>query len=241
MARRRKAEESEDWVPPPFDEVEFMKKEITSAKASVVSILYAIGVALVSYGITLARLPIVAFFAGFGLIFLLYYLMPFTGIDTAKFKRRDWVGHGSIVFFSWLAFWILLLNPPFGDLTRPDITNVVVASTSNMADFALTCKDLFPGDNTPLPLGGNSTLYITFRATDNVGVTSVDATVNGAVVGLTAVDGFTNRCRGGGPYPAGTHVGFFLPVTTGTPVTLVLRATDAAGNAWSLTFRFVAA
>ena len=238
MARRRKAEESEDWVPPPFDEVEFMKKEITAAKASVVSVLYAVGVAAVSYLITLAGLPIVAFFAGFGMIFLLYYLMPLTRVNTANFKRRDWIGHGSIVFFSWLAFWILLLNPPFGDFTRPDIVSVSVASAGSTTALVLSCKNLFPGDNTPLALGGNSTLYITFRATDNVAVASVAATLDGVVVPLISPPGSTNRCRGGTP-ASGTHEGF-MPAGPGL-VTLVLRATDTAGIVWTLTFRFTAA
>ena len=214
-----------------------MKQEISATKASVVSVIYAIPVALVSYAITLARLPIVAFFAGFGLIFLLYYLMPLTGIDTSKFKRKDWLGHGSIVFFSWLAFLILLLNPPFGDFTRPDITNVAVAPAANASVLALTCKDIFPlpADNGNLARGGNSTLYITFRATDNVAVASVSATVDAVTVNFTVAAGATNRCRTGA-YPGGTHEAF-VPARAGL-VTLAIRATDTAGNAWSLTFRF---
>jgi len=240
MARRRKGEDAAEWAPPPFSEAEFMQKEIGAAKASVVSVLYAIPVAFASYAITLARLPAVGFAAGFGLIFLLRYLMRFMrsiGVDSSKFKRRDWVGHGSIVFFSWLAFWILLLNAPFADLTRPDITNVFVAIAASPTVPSLGCKQLSSGDNPgSLSLGVNSTLYVTFRATDNVAVMSVGASMNEAPIVLSDADGDTNRCRVG-TYPGGTREGFVAPVATGLYV-LAIQATDTSGNAYSLTFRF---
>lgn len=217
-----------------------MKQEIRAAKASAVSVLYAIPVALASYAITLARFPIVAFVAGLGLIFLLRYLMRFTGIDTSKFKRKDWLGHGSIVFFSWLAFWILLLNAPFADLTRPDIINVAVATTTSMSTTSLVCKNLSPGDNPPLAGGvGNTTLYVTFRATDNVAVASTDATVNGQPVVLSAANGATNRCQAGTVYPSGTWEGFVSPLPGF--VTLTIHAIDTSGNSYALTFKFTIA
>ncbi len=236
MARRRKGEDVADWVPPTFDEVEFMRREIGAAKASVVSVVYAIPVALASYAMTVARLPgVVAFFAGLGLISLLYYLMPLIGIDTSKYKRKDWLGHGSIVFFSWLAFWILLLNPPFGDFTRPDISNVAVASAASPGAPALTCKSLFPGDNTPFSKGANSTLYVTFRVTDNVAIASVNATMGGAL-NLVNAGGSQNRCANG-VHPPGTYEAF-VPAPALGLVVLTIAIVDTAGNAYGLTFKF---
>lgn len=240
VARRRRGEDAAEWVPPEFDEVEFMRQEVNSAKASVVSVVYAVPVAVASYLLTLARVPIAAFFAGLGLIFLLYYLMPLlrpiTGVDTSKFKRRDWMGHGAIVFFSWLAFWILLLNPPFGDFTRPDITNVAFATAASPASPAIWCRDLFPGDNPGMVLGTNASVYVAFRAMDNVAVARANATFDGAAVPLSPVGGSLNRCRGGA-YPAGTYAAFFPAPAPGLH-RLVTVAVDASGNAFGLTFQF---
>jgi len=239
MARRRKAEDdAADWVPPPFSETDFMKQEIGAAKASVVSVLYAVLVAVASYAITLARLPAVGFLVGFGLIFALRYLMPIVRIDTSKFKRRDWLGHGSIVFFSWLAFWILLLNAPFADLTRPDMTAVFVATTANTSDLSLACKGLVPGPNAgALSRGNNTLLYVTFRATDNVAVASTQATVNAASVTLASAGGNANRCDSG-TYPGGTREGFVSPIPPNGLVVLAIQATDTSGNSYALNFQF---
>src|SRR5207244_2160850 len=49
------------------------------------------------------------------------------GFKTESFKRRDWIGHGITYFFSWLAFWIILLNPPFSDHVPPTIQSISVS------------------------------------------------------------------------------------------------------------------
>ena len=99
---------------------------------------------------------------------------------------------------------------------------------------------LSPGDNPgSLSPGVNSTLYVTFRATDNVAVASTQATVNRAPVVLNSVAGDANRCQGG-VYSGGTQEGFVAPVPTGL-IVLSIRATDTSGNAYELTYRFTVA
>ena len=118
MARRKRKDEPTDWVAPDFDEVGYMRTEIQAAKTAVLTIAWAAVGAIVSflrYSVNAA----LAFFAGIGVAFGLYYVLPYLGIAVKGFKRRDWTGHGITYFFSWLAFWILLLNPPFGDFTTP--------------------------------------------------------------------------------------------------------------------------
>src|SRR5207244_5027518 len=99
-----------DWVAPDFDEVGYMRKEIEGARAAVATIAWAVIGALVAFGLY-SVLPALAFFAGIAVGFGMYFVFPLIGIKTESFKRRDWIGHGITYFFSWLAFWIILLNP----------------------------------------------------------------------------------------------------------------------------------
>src|SRR3989442_9326131 len=101
-----------------------MKKEMRAAKATIIIVLWTLPAALLSWGLTLAGVAVVAFFAGLGIMFLLKWLLPLLKVGISEYKRKDWIGHGATFFFTWLAFWILLLNPPFADLTNPVILGV---------------------------------------------------------------------------------------------------------------------
>ena len=136
-----------------------------AARATIAVVLWTLPAALVSYGLTLAGVAVVAFFAGIGMMLLLKWVMPILKIDISQYKRKDWIGHGLTFFFSWLAFWILLLNPPFADLTSPTILSITVDGANYGCGGADT--------NTTAP---NANL-LTIIAGDNVGVTRV--TVNG--------------------------------------------------------------
>jgi len=150
-----------EWKPPEFDEVEFMKKEMRAAKTTIVVVLWTLPSAILSYGLTLAGVAVVAFFAGIGMMLLLKWILPILKVDISEYKRKDWIGHGATFFFSWLAFWILLLNPPFADLTNPVILGVAVDG------IAVGCGQNFNETN--------STAALRVRAGDNVAVTLVKA------------------------------------------------------------------
>ena len=128
-AKKRKKDEDEDVSIPEFDEVAYMRKEMNAAQASFVLIGLAVLVAGFLYGITVAGAPIVAFFLGLGITFLLprvFKFLPWPKVDVSRFERRDWLSHSGTFFFSWLAFWILFLNVPFVDVTPPTIASVAV-------------------------------------------------------------------------------------------------------------------
>lgn len=209
MAKRKKEEKDAPIKLPEFDEVEFMEREIAGAKASVATIAYAIPVAVLSFLITLAGVPIVAFFGGIGLGFLLYYVMPnlpVLRIDTSRFKRRDWAGHGVTFFFSWLAFWILLLNAPFGDFTAPTIASVTVSTGSG--DIACPA-----GDTVPVSAGN-----VTVNATvgDNVGLSRVTIEVGSTPVDMTRI--------------GGSAVFQYRGTLISANYELLIRATDPSGH-----------
>ncbi|HEY4704171.1 MAG TPA: hypothetical protein VII27_00345, partial [Thermoplasmata archaeon] len=118
MAKKKRKEEPEVEVPD-FDEVKFMRGEMRALRVTVLVVLWAIPAALVSWVLTVPPLSVsvVAFFAGIGMLFLLKWVLPILRVDISEWKRKDWMGQGSTFFFTWLAVWLLLLNPPFTDLT----------------------------------------------------------------------------------------------------------------------------
>ena len=160
--KKRKDETSTEIELPEFDEVEFMQKDVEGTKAAIGAILYAVPAALVAFGITVAlAAPVVALGAGLFFLVTLRRVLPLLRIQTAGFKLRDWLGHSSTFFFSFLAFWILLMNPPFGDFTPPDFRavhvngtavsgGVVQISVSNLTNWTNVLIAVDVGDNVAL-------------------------------------------------------------------------------------------
>src|SRR2546426_9598281 len=246
MARRKRKEDEPDWVPPEFDEVGYMRQEIQGAHAAIATIGWAVIGAVVAL-LLYAVLPVLAFFAGIAVGFGMYFVFPLIGINTDGFKRRDWVGHGITYFFSWLAFWILLLNPPFSDHTVPTIQVTSVSSFAPPAPPAnLTCAttDVVGDPTRGLSIGSNSSIFILFRATDNVGlsVPSIDVLPGNPPppsfqVTPMPVSG-SSQCFGHGQekYLGGTYSAVFL-VSGSSSYAVSITATDSAGNSAAVTFK----
>jgi hypothetical protein len=156
MAKKRRKEEEEEFQLPEFNETEFLRKEITSAKMILLVVLLAIVAAVISYFLTMAGIVVVAFFAGLAVVLLLKYVPKAFSIDTSKLERKDWIGYGSTYFFAWLAIWVLVMNVPFSDVTPPNVIvfvdNVQVAVDYDIAGFPVN---------------------ITAKATDNAGISYV--------------------------------------------------------------------
>ncbi len=242
MARRKRKDEPTDWVAPEFDEVGYMRTEIQAAKTAVLTIAWAAVGAIVSFLLYSVNAAL-AFFAGIAVAVGLYYVLPFLGISVKGFKRRDWTGHGITYFFSWLAFWILLLNPPFGDFTTPTIQAISVSPYHTGYTGGLSCLPLVGGavfvpQNPP-----NDSVYVLFRATDNVGIASLQ--VNVTPVGsaqppfeLTPIPlSGLSRCRNhtSEPYPGGTYSVLFKfgPAST---YRVIVAARDPSGHIAAYTF-----
>ncbi len=135
--KRRKEEKKEVFEKPEFDEVEFMQKEIATTKVAMITILFALPIAVVSFGITLVGLPAAGFLIGIGSVFLLKYVLEFFNVDTEQFELKDKLGNGAMFFFTWLAVWVLILNVPFTDLTNPNIGTVTIVGCSNPSTLKL--------------------------------------------------------------------------------------------------------
>src|SRR5712691_519409 len=236
MARRKRKDDVPDWTAPEFDEVGYMRTEIRAARAAVATIAWAVVGAVVSF-LLYSIHPALAFFAGILVGFGLYFFLPLIGISIAAFKRRDWTSHGITYFFSWLAFWILLLNPPFGDFTNPSIQAVSVSPFQPGYAGDLSCLPLVAGAVTiPLnpPAPPNTSAYVLFRASDNVGLASVQVQVVPSgppafVLNATPQTGLS-RCAGHTKEssPGGTYNVSFVFNASSYVVTIIAR--DRSGR-----------
>ncbi len=235
MARRKRKEEDVLWSPPEFDEVGYMRQEIQNAKIAVVVIAWAVVGAIVAYLLAL-WIPVIGYLAGLAVFGALYYLLPTLGLPIHGFKRRDWISHASVYFFSWLAFSILLLNPPFGDHTSPVVGSFQIGTfnTSNVtapAPDSVYCLSAATGAATHLPgEGQNKTLYVLFRATDNVRVASLNVTVASAHVDPSDVGGQPSACMSGAT-PNNNLANTYAVMATfpAVSVTISVTAVDASG------------
>jgi len=241
MARRKRKEDEPDWVAPDFDEVGYMRRELEGARAAVATIGWAVIGALVAFALY-SVLPVLAFFAGIAVGAGMYFVFPLIGIKTEPFKRRDWIGHGFTYFFSWLAFWIILLNPPFSDHTDPTIQGISISPYHAGYTGPLLCHDT---TSTPFTMGAsNNSLYLLFRASDNVGLSSVRVTVapnaqTPVNVTATLVTG-SNQCAGHRQetYLGSTYDATFPWTTSDYDISIV--AIDTSGRQAGAAFHITA-
>lgn len=236
MARRKRKEDEAIWEPPEFDEVGYMRQEIQNAKIAMVVIAWAVAGAILAYLIAL-WIPVLGYLVGLGAFGALYFLLPALGLPIHGFKRRDWISHASVYFFSWLAFSIVLLNAPFGDHTAPVVTSfeagTFTASGSSTAPVAntTTCVSVADGAVVHVPGLANQSLYALFRATDNVKVASIHVQVNDANVTYTDVSDQPSACtsRPAHTNPASTYA-IAVPLI-GSSFLVSVTAVDTSGLA----------
>ena len=242
MARRKRKEDEPDWVAPDFDEVGYMRQELEGARAAVATIGWAVIGALFAFALY-SVLPVLAFFAGIAVGAGMYFVFPLIGIKTEPFKRRDWIGHGFTYFFSWLAFWIILLNPPFSDHTDPTIQAISVSPFHPGYNLTLGLACL-PPTTSSVSLGpANDSLYILFRASDNVALRSVQVQVapNAQMpftVTPTPVSG-DNYCLGHRleKYLGGTYNATFAVTATAYDIRII--AVDTSGRQTAVGFQIL--
>jgi len=167
MAQRRRKEEPEDLELPEFDEAKYMRKDMASTRAAIATILLALPFAIGSFGLALVGISALGFLAGVVGMFALPRLLPLVRIPTEGFARKDWISHAGTMFLCWLAFWILLMNPPFSDFTPPEISRITV-------------NEAFVGEFTQVDYNETwGTTWINATVSDNVAVREVSITIEG--------------------------------------------------------------
>ncbi|MEM4263017.1 MAG: hypothetical protein QXY98_04710 [Thermoplasmata archaeon] len=133
MAKKRKKtkpqeEEKYEFVPPEFDEKQFLIDEMNATKRTLLVVGYGIAFGVVAGMATLttnlAYLGLLVLLLGFA---TLKYFLSGVRVDISKFTRRNWIESGFWFFLTFLAIWVLVVNPPFMDIAPPDITHVSIA------------------------------------------------------------------------------------------------------------------
>jgi hypothetical protein len=117
MAQKKRKEEGKkepqyEFVPPDFDEKEFLEKDIRATKITMLSFAWGL-----IFGVLAGLSNSISPFIGLLLLFVGIYLMKFFfqlfKIDLAEIDKKGWLGNIAMFFFLFLGTWIMLLNPPF--------------------------------------------------------------------------------------------------------------------------------
>ncbi len=143
--------EDYEFIPADFDEDAFIHKEMVSFRTTSILFLWGIVAALVSWalfaavdGAKVGWLIGLAVCAAFG--FSLKLLFPRLKADVKHFGRREWLGTGFLFFFTWLAFFIIAVNPPVSDFAAPRVD--VLAAPFVQQSGGDVVLDVFFEDNT---------------------------------------------------------------------------------------------
>jgi hypothetical protein len=129
MAREDKIIEDAPFDVPPFNEKEFIRKELISFRTTVVLFIFSVVIAGLSYALWRYRPETPFFFhivlalAVGGIAFR--FLFRAAKIDVGHWKRKEWVGTLFLYFFFWLGFFLLFVNPPLTDAASPHVEAAV--------------------------------------------------------------------------------------------------------------------
>jgi hypothetical protein len=142
VARKRRIERRLD-EPPEFDAADFLRKEISDAKLTFVTFIIAILFTAGSIGLYHAGLAAVGILLGFAGVIALPFFYQFFKVDLdALFPPKEgkldeeeqkqekrgrtmrMVGQRFTFFFTWLAIFVIALNPPFADVSGPAVVGL---------------------------------------------------------------------------------------------------------------------
>ena len=163
MAKKRKEKEEEkelDFKIPKFDKEKFIKTERQKIKITILSFIFGIAIAFISYGFWILlrgndfRWGLVLLFGIFTAAWLRYLFIKLN-IDFTELGRKSLFSAYAIYFFSWLIVIIVLVNPPFYDDEAPMIELAILPSSQE--------------------IGG--TVKIISKITDNSGIDNITFTL----------------------------------------------------------------
>ena len=168
-------EEEYDFEVPDFDEDAFIHRELTSFRTTTVLFLWAIIVALLSWlgysalGAGKSNWYLALIFAGI-CGYLLKFIFPLVRADVRHFQRKDWFGTGFLYFFSWLAIFILLVNPPVSDFADPQVmVYVPEAAPAGVLEVHVVFEDNSGIANSTFTLMRGSTVLATMEDLEDRG------------------------------------------------------------------------
>ena len=108
------------------------------------------------------------------------------------------------------------------------ILNIQAPYGSALIFSGALSSSLLAAVTVPATAQSNKSIYVIFRATDNVAVRSVNATLDGNPVSFTSLAGVTSLCKGtSGPMPPDTY-GFAIPIAGSPQYIVSVRAVDTS-------------
>jgi hypothetical protein len=252
MAKKRKKgkkeeEEEYEFIPPEFNEKEFLEKEIRDTRTALLTIGYAIVLGVIAGGISALGRSYVApciliVLVG---IALLKYFYKALNIDTSQFARKNWVGNVGTLFMTFLAIWVLMINIPFLDLAKPTVDTVIVWVDDGTTVHGLEYKYVqtsgdykwvvMDNDTWTPPIKTNSSTHvnITARVTDNGRLSRVEVGI-GSTATYNQMTGYDDKRF---------EFEFTADQLGGQSLMFYIHAEDSAGNSviWNPTISISAA
>jgi uncharacterized membrane-anchored protein len=118
MAKKRKKEEKEEtyeWVPPEFNEKEFLEKDLRSTKSLMVTAVLAVLFGILAFGLgtLLGDLQLAAILLLFVGAASLKRIYPLLGIKESDIDKKVLAGNIALFILLSLGVWIMLMNEPF--------------------------------------------------------------------------------------------------------------------------------
>ncbi|MBM4248024.1 MAG: hypothetical protein FJ149_01030 [Euryarchaeota archaeon] len=122
--RKAAEDEEEEFAPPPFDEKGYYLGEVELARGTLVAALWGLLAALISTAVfVLSGSWHIGLAVGVLAALALKPMLDRLRIITRKMEGMKWPGLFFSYFMCWLAFWILLVNPPIMDLSPPQLVD----------------------------------------------------------------------------------------------------------------------
>ena len=146
---------------PKFDEKEFLRRERRKAKTAFVASIFGFFIAIICHFVWRSvdesiRWPLCFFFAIASIGFMAK-ILEFLKVDIKAFSRKEWFGSIAFYILTWLAIFIVSINPPFYDASPPKMEVVMLPEIQQN--------------------GGN--ILVAAHITDNVGVDCVKIKIDG--------------------------------------------------------------
>ncbi len=171
--KKEEKEEGYEFVPPEFDEETFLRKDIKTTKALIVTVLSALGFAVMAYfaGLVDFILGLLVLLIG---VISLRYIYTLTRVPTEDLEKKSWAGNFILFVLLCLGLWILFLNPPFSDHTSPLIEDSAIWVYDTSVDDWVKMNDA----NRATLINSGETVNITADVTDNGDLESVKINVH---------------------------------------------------------------
>jgi hypothetical protein len=219
MAQKKHKEEPKEekfeWVPPDFDEREFLEKDIKATRILLVTALIGTILAIVAALTTPMTALIGAAIILIGAVGLKWFYQFFK-IDTKELDKKTWASNIALFLLLSLGLWIVLMNPPFADYVNPEVRNIQVWAQDNTTGVWTL---MTPANQATLVKVG-SLVNITAYVADNAKLSSVQIKVFKA----GDAGSYANMTQSGNRYGYATTF-----AVTGL-YTYQIKATDTSGK-----------